>query len=153
MSLYNSKGIHERSELSGNPVLVMGDFNIGGPNPDPNICDGNCGYGDIMDVFRNPRDLWLERTNSTVSGSTHDGQRIDYMFVMTDPYFTNSEYEIFLSGRERIQKVDWKMDDGEPVSDHLGLSATLEIREKVKLPPECPSPINRPNAPKSGDVY
>jgi endonuclease/exonuclease/phosphatase family metal-dependent hydrolase len=147
-----AKGIHDRSELSGNPVLVMGDFNIGGPNPDPYNCDGNCGYGDIMDVLRNPRDLWSERTNPTAPGSTHNGQRIDYMFVMTDPFFSNSEYEIFLSGRERIRIVDWEMDSGEPVSDHLGLSATLEIREKIKLPPECPPPI-RPNPyPQEGEV-
>jgi endonuclease/exonuclease/phosphatase family metal-dependent hydrolase len=26
-----AKGIHERSQKSGNPVIVMGDFNIGGP--------------------------------------------------------------------------------------------------------------------------
>jgi len=135
-----AKGIHDRSELSGNPVLVMGDFNIVGPNPAPSNCNGNCGYGDIMDVLRNPRDLWMERLDSTLPGSTHNGQRIDYMFVMTDPYFSNSKYEIFLSGRERIRTVDWKMDNGEPVSDHLGLSATLEIRERVKQPPECKPP-------------
>jgi hypothetical protein len=89
--------------LSGSPVLVIGDFNIGGSNPSPSVCDGNCGYGDIMDVLRNPRDLWSEKNppGSTVpalSGSTYGvnfpstvGQRIDYMFVMTDPYFFDSE--------------------------------------------------------------
>ncbi len=147
-----AKGIHERSALSGNPVLVMGDFNIGGPNPDANNCAGNCGYSDIMDVFRNPRDLWLERTNTTESGSTHKEQRIDYIFVMTDSFFTNSQQEIFLSGRERIQKVAWEMDDGEAVSDHLGLSATLEIREKV-LPPDCPEPVNCPCDQIGGNKY
>ena len=133
-----AKGIHERSALSGNPVLVMGDFNIGGPNPDANNCAGNCGYSDIMSVLRNPRDLWLERSSTTVCGSTHKEERIDYIFVMTDSFFTNSQQEIFLSGRERIQKVAWKMDDGAPVSDHLGLSATLEIREKVEILPHYP---------------
>ena len=129
-----ARGIHERSGSSGNPVLVMGDFNIGGPNPGPDNCTGNCGYRDIMDVLRNPRDLWMEKSDPTPPGSTHEGQRIDYMLVMTDPYFSNSEYEIFLSDREGITTVDWKMDDGEPVSDHLGLSATLEIRERASQP-------------------
>lgn len=143
-----AKGIHERSENSGNPVLVMGDFNIGGPSPSPSACNGNCGYSDIMDVLRNPRDLWSE-TNPTLPGGTQGvgvssaiGQRIDYMFVMSDPYFYDSKYEIFLAGRDEFEVVDWKMDDGEPVSDHLGLSATLEIRERVEsTPPECTPPI------------
>lgn len=142
-----AKGIHERSQSSGNPVLVMGDFNIGGPNPDANNCKGNCGYSDIMDVFRHPRDLWLEKVNLPIIGTTHKEQRIDYMFVLTDPYFTSSQSELFLSGRERIQLVEWTMDDGAPVSDHLGLSATLEVREKVKVPDKCPAPITCPNAP------
>ena len=131
-----AKGIHERSELSGNPVLVMGDFNIDGPNPDPDDCNGNCGYSDIMDVLRNPRDLWMERIDPTPPGSTHKRRRIDYMFVLTDSFFSNSDYEIFLSAPDGIKRVDWKMDNGEPVSDHLGLSATLEIRERVSQPPD-----------------
>ena len=143
-----AKGIHERSEDSGNPVLVMGDFNIGGPSPSPSACKGNCGYGDIMDVLRNPRDLWSE-TGPTSPGHTHErsvssvvDRRIDYIFVMTDPYFYNSKYEIFLAGRDEFEIVEWEMDDGNPVSDHLGLSATLEIRERVEPPPpECTPPI------------
>lgn len=139
-----AKGIRERSANSGNPVIVMGDFNIGGPSPSPSACNGNCGYSDIMDVLRNPRDLWRE-TGSTLPGGTHEvggssaiGQRIDYIFVMSDPYFYDSKYEIFLAGRDQFEIVDWRMDDGEPVSDHLGLSATLEIRERVEPSlPEC----------------
>ena len=140
-----AKGIHERSQSSGNPVLVMGDFNIGGPNPSPGVCDGNCGYSDIMDVLRNPRDLWSE-TRPQGPGSTHGvdlpttvGERIDFMFVMTDPFFYDSPFEIFLAGRERVSIMAWEMPDGTPVSDHFGLRALLEVRE-ARDPPDCPTP-------------
>lgn len=143
-----ARGIHDRSENSGNPVLVMGDFNIAGPNPSPGACDGNCGYADIMDVLRNPRDLWLE-SSPTGPGSTNSvnlpasvGKRIDFMFVMSDPFFYDSKYEIFLSRnvREPISLVKWTMDDGTPVSDHFGISAILEIRERLDPPKQCPCP-------------
>ena len=70
------------------------------------------------------------------------------MFVMSDPFFYNSKYEIFLSRnvREPISLVQWTMDDGAPVSDHFGISAILDIREKVDLPPQCPA---EPEAPQS----
>jgi len=48
--------IRNNSSRSGNPVIVMGDFNISGP---PNCC-GNEGYEDMMSVLGNPRDLWFE---------------------------------------------------------------------------------------------
>jgi hypothetical protein len=48
--------IEAHSPCSGNPVIVMGDFNIGGP---PTCC-GNQGYEDILTALRNPRDLWWE---------------------------------------------------------------------------------------------
>lgn len=48
--------IAQHSQRSGNPVIVMGDFNIGGP---PTCC-GSKGYADIVEQLGNPRDLWLQ---------------------------------------------------------------------------------------------
>ena len=158
-----AEAIHKHSAESGFPVLVMGDFNIGGPNPSPDNdhCLGNLGYGDIMEVLRNPRDLWLEAhpnkkgstshfDNAEKSGQLMGGEeeRIDYIFVMTDPYFTNSPYELVIKDPEEdevdpekinygVQLVEWTMPeyDGEngefPVSDHKGIEVTLEIRKRL----------------------
>jgi hypothetical protein len=155
-----ARGIHRRSANSGNPVLVMGDFNIGGPNPTASSCDGNTGYGDIMEVLRNPRDLWLE-AHPTQRGSTsvdRPTQRIDYIFLLTDPYFTNSPNDLVLSSASSVKLIDWEMPGysvtetvpvegsvGFPqqtatqfvwkagpfaVSDHLGIEATLEVHRR-----------------------
>lgn len=48
--------IATHSRRSGNPVIVMGDFNIGGPP----ACCGNEGYLDIVSILGAPRDLWWE---------------------------------------------------------------------------------------------
>ncbi len=50
--------IRALSATSGNPVFVMGDFNIGGPLPVSNP-PGHPGYQEIIDVLGNPRDLWF----------------------------------------------------------------------------------------------
>lgn len=147
-----ARGIHERSANSGNPVLVMGDFNIGGPNPTAGQCNGNPGYGDIMEVLRNPRDVWLE-AHPNKSGTTHVGktrQRIDYIFVLTDPYFTNSTRQLVLRNPEQVRLIDWEMpgyhapptnfSSGGPrwiegpfdVSDHIGIEATFEVHHSAK---------------------
>lgn len=55
--------IAQYSRSSGNPVIVMGDFNTGGP---PSCC-GNAGYDDIMAALGSPRDLWLEANTCTGS--------------------------------------------------------------------------------------
>lgn len=147
-----ARGIHERSANSGNPVLVMGDFNIGGPNPTAESCEGNPGYGDIMDVLRNPRDIWLEahpnQRGDTKAGDSH--KRIDFIFVLTDRYFTNSTRQLVLSHPRSVRLIDWKMPGysianslgpfGGPtrvegpfaVSDHYGIEATFEVQRVHK---------------------
>lgn len=66
--------IAQHSRRSGNPVILMGDFNIGGP---PTCC-GPKGYADIMALLGHPRDLWLEEnactthTCDTVPGDCDD---------------------------------------------------------------------------------
>ena len=153
-----ARGIHERSANSGNPVLVMGDFNIGGPNPTADRCNGNPGYGDIMEVLRNPRDIWLE-AHPNESGTTHVGkteQRIDFMFVLTDPYFTNSTRQLVLRRPEQVRLIDWQMpgfnvppvgfNSNGPrwiegpfdVSDHIGIEAMFEVHE---LGPDRPNEV------------
>ncbi len=123
--------IRENSRLSGNPVLVMGDFNIGGPK----TCDGNRGYRDIMEALRYPRDLWMEVRPNDATG-THEGQRIDYVFLVTDPQLTNSPYEVVVDDLRR--HVKWTS-DGERVSDHDGIDVTLEFHDR------CPWDVNHPN--------
>ena len=146
-----ARGIHKRSANSGNPVLVMGDFNIGGPNPSARQCHGNPGYGDIMEVLRNPRDIWLE-AHPNKKGTTHVGktpQRIDFMFVLTDPYFTNSTRQLVLRDPVEVRLIDWQMpgyhvpptnfsssgprwiEGPFDVSDHIGIEATFEVHHSA----------------------
>lgn len=126
------EGIHQRSAGSGFPVLVMGDFNIGGPNPfnTTDSCKGNDGYRDIMNKLGNPRDLWLEANPNKV-GTTHGftnkkPQRIDFMFAPNDPYLVNSQYEISIENNSRIDTIILSN------SDHYGIVAELGIRQKFK---------------------
>ncbi|MBE8232440.1 MAG: hypothetical protein HAW67_01805 [Endozoicomonadaceae bacterium] len=165
-----ANAIHKHSAGSGFPVLVMGDFNIGGPNPSSGSdeCIRNRGYGDIMEVLRNPRDLWLE-AHPNESGATGafglaenpnkkgklgmNGERIDYIFIMTDSYFTNSPYELVIKdSNDSVNLVNWTMpsylyihqnpgngsrlrttriEGPFPVSDHKGIEVSLEIRERL----------------------
>jgi endonuclease/exonuclease/phosphatase family metal-dependent hydrolase len=128
------------SQRSGNPVLIMGDFNIGGPP----TYNGNTGYADLMDILRNPRDLWLEQHDA--DGFTYDceentlldcepgdlSQRIDYVFVMTDPLFTNTKYQIIIPEPNDVRLLKERVVEppyGHHVSDHFGIEATIEIRE------------------------
>lgn len=132
--------IYFNSRHSGNPVIVMGDFNIGGPPS----CAGNRNYQDIMQALDNPRDLWMEN-HPTLPGFTADcainsllrrvssggscqyRERIDYIFVVDSPLLSNSEIEIVARQPRDIQVARILGPDG-PVSDHFGLDATLEIR-------------------------
>ena len=61
--------IAAHSARSGNPVIVMGDFNIGGP---PSCC-GNSGYEDILEALGNPEDLWLKLNTCGDELITHCG--------------------------------------------------------------------------------
>ena len=142
------EGIHERSATSGFPVLIMGDFNIGGPNSEE--CNGNPGYADIMEQLGYPKDVWLE-AHPNETGTTFIGlilrppydelnevlpepdERIDFMFVPDDPYLVNSTYEITIKAPITDQKKDWtvRIRDWNGDSDHNGLEAELEIRRKL----------------------
>ena len=51
--------IAELSALSGNPVIVMGDFNLDGPRRRADVSSFP-EYRHILETLRNPRDLWLE---------------------------------------------------------------------------------------------
>jgi len=195
--------IRTHSPRSGNPVIVMGDFNIGGPP----ACCGNPGYEDITAILGSPRDLWWEahpcgdpvrlfcgdpiaecdhkrpadcHTNECEGfdsppmdncfdrhfddvctlesavcnsfpapeecdgwgGYTRTGchnvidpppfpERIDYIFVLEDPAYSSSAFQVELVD---ARVVNWfvqllSQDDFEriPVSDHLGLEATINI--------------------------
>ena len=132
------EGIHERSASSGFPVLIMGDFNIGGPNPENRTaqkCNGNEGYKDIMEQLAYPKDVWME-AHPNEPGTTHMGktpQRIDFMFIPDDPYLVNSPFEITLKTPVTNQKKDWtvRIRDWNGDSDHHGLEAELEVRRKL----------------------
>ncbi len=129
------EGIHERSAESGFPVIVMGDFNIGGPNPPAEGCLGNPGYTAIMKNLGNPIDVWPQahpgESGSTYNWWNENPRRLDYIFIPNDPYLTNSEYELVLL-HDSVQTVDWGalLNQSNP-SDHRGLKATIEIRQKV----------------------
>lgn len=125
------------------PVLIVGDFNTGGPmtaSEKPPFA-GNGGYHNVVgDALRAPRDLWLEL--GTGDGFTYDcvnnptqkckyRERIDYAFVpehkdMLDPA---SEHVLV---PVKLEVVRWKTDAGLDVSDHYGLDVTLEVRARPK---------------------
>ena len=133
------------SRRSGNPVIVMGDFNIGGPPS----CTGNRNYQDIMQVLDNPRDLWLENhpalpgftadcvNNSLLrrvssGGSCQHQERIDYIFIVDSPALSNSDIQVVVRQPQDIQVARIPGPDG-PVSDHFGLDVTLEIRRPGRV--------------------
>ena len=126
---------------SKNPVLLVGDFNIGGPlsASEKPPYSGNAGYEDIMDAFKSPRDLWLE-SGDGAEGFTYDcatnplgkcgyRERIDYVFLPGDPAFQSASSEFILAPRA-VSVVRWKTPAGIFVSDHYGLDATLELRRR-----------------------
>ncbi len=124
--------IHERSATSGNPVVVMGDFNIGGPNPTFEECVGNSGYAQILQTLGNPVDVW-QQAHPGEAGSTHnwdhatrDPSRIDFIFLVDDPYLANSDFELRIERSEDVAVVDWQ-----GLSDHHGVEATLSLRRKL----------------------
>lgn len=147
--------IQAYSGNSGNPVLIMGDFNIKGPVNAGQEEPVDCGAYDINDsqfddyvelpphygyecilmaALENPRDLWLDnhQDHAAAAGYTSVGgqTRIDYLLVPTDASLTDSPYEIFIRNRDDVKVVKWGTGFGH-VSDHFGVEATLEIREKA----------------------
>ena len=137
-----SNAIHEQSASSGYPVLIMGDFNIGGPNPTASNCGGNDGYDDIMMLLGNPRDLWLEaHSQDSIEGATFNGnlntlaagsyKRIDFIFAPEHPLLTNSEYELVVANPNDVvlNKVSVRFDLWD--SDHFGIEGNFEIRRRI----------------------
>ena len=122
--------IHERSADSGFPVLVMGDFNLGGPNPDMATCEGHDGYDAFIESLGNPMDVWLE-AHPQGNGETHSDERIDMMFIPDDPYLVNSEYKLVIPDSTSIRIQDWSVLGIGPIPDHSGLEADLELRKKL----------------------
>jgi endonuclease/exonuclease/phosphatase family metal-dependent hydrolase len=144
--------ITELSRGSGNPVIVMGDFNIGGA-PSYN---GNGGRDDIERMLRLANDLWADAWpnsdgwtydcagNRLASGCSDRGERIDYIFVPTDPALTSSRYVVTVATRADVKVVRWRTVNARlsaierniiganplPVSDHWGLEAVIEIRDR-----------------------
>lgn len=129
--------IAQESGNSGNPVIVMGDFNLPGPPATPVSGDGlGANYIDLKEALLDPRDLWYENhpnKDGITNGPTEDnlrGQRLDYIFVATDPYLTNNPYSVFIRNRADVSVATGFGD----VSDHRGVSATIEIRSHLTLP-------------------
>ena len=123
--------IAEESGNSGNPVIVMGDFNLPGPPATPDSGDGyGASYIDLKEALLDPRDLWIENhpnEDGITSGPTVDnlrGQRLDYIILPTDPYLTNNPYSVFIRNRADVRVAT----DFGPVSDHRGVAVTVEIR-------------------------
>ena len=135
--------ISQRSRNSGNPVIVMGDFNIDGAATQ----NGNAGYDDILDAFHHPRDLWREN-HPLENGYTTDncwinpptdctdgGERIDFIFILDDKYFSNSRFNLTVAVADDVKVKDWRWTTVNyphfhRVSDHFGVEATLEVRER-----------------------
>ncbi|MDB9786645.1 endonuclease/exonuclease/phosphatase family protein [Bacteriovoracaceae bacterium] len=129
------------SATSGNPVIVMGDFNIGGS---PTF-RGNDGHEDINNILKRPHDLWTEvrpitngfsfdcETNLTAQDQDRgctSRMRIDYIYSITDPSLTNSPYLIKIGRQSDVDLLKLKTITGFHVSDHFGLFANIEIRDK-----------------------
>jgi len=137
----------------GNPVIVAGDFNIGGPRnqierqkhlaePVEIPYRGNSGYEKIIKLFDYPRDVWLEKNssmepidsytydcyrNTTTKKHCEDFYRIDYLFIPTSLKFQNPNYKIEIV---ESKVTRWKTDSGIDVSDHYGVEATLNIYKR-----------------------
>lgn len=132
-----ARKIRENSRNSGNPVIVMGDFNIGGA---PSY-RGNDGHEDVANILKRPKDLWLEvragedgytfdcLANNTTSGCDYQN-RVDYIYHVTDPYFTNSPYMVKIKTKNDVRLVRTKTRSGQDASDHYGVGARLEFRDK-----------------------
>lgn len=127
----------------GHPVLIVGDFNTGGPMTatEKPPYKGNAGYANIMDALYNPRDLWLELNGAGgTDGYTYDcpnnsivkckyRERIDYILLPEHKKVLADSSEHYLLP-VKIDVVRWKTAGGGNVSDHFGLDATLEVRER-----------------------
>lgn len=114
-----------------NPILIVGDFNTGGPmtKAEKPPYKGNGGYANVMDAMRDPRDLWLEL--GTGAGDTSDKERIDYVLLPEHPKVLSPDSAFVLAPRS-VEVARWQTPAGKRVSDHFGLDATLEVRRRPK---------------------
>lgn len=133
-----AKLIAANSSGSGNPVIVLGDFNIEGPP----MAGGE--YGTILKLLGRPRDLWLE-DGGTDPGYTYDcfgnavaalrgcdyRARIDYLWIVSGGGLSNSAYEVKVE-KGNVRKVEWHTESRErlPVSDHYGVEALFSIERR-----------------------
>jgi len=153
-----AKLVGARSSASGNPVFVMGDFNIAAAPR----AGGE--YSAILQELRNPRDLWLAN-NPSDPGFTYDcltnalaalrrcdlQTRFDYLWMVTDRSLSNSDYQVSLDNGQAVRLVTWHTEGPHPlpVSDHYGVEVTLRVERKpaakssrevpIRLAASCPS--------------
>ena len=148
-----SRMIKSRSAVGGNPVVVLGDFNIEG-------IDEGAEYRTIRRVLGNPRDLWLE-AGPPDPGYTYECSqnavaalrgcdyrvRIDYIWIVSSPGVINNP-ELKVSA-EDMRKVEWHTagPDPLPVSDHYGVEVSLSLERENHLPPPILDPEKRRTAP------
>ena len=134
-----AKLVAAKSSASGNPVLVLGDFNVAGPP------HAGGEYSAILQALRNPRDLWLAN-NPSDPGFTYDclanavaalrgcdyQARLDYLLIVTDRSLSNSDYQVNLDKEQAVRRVTWNTEGRHPlpVSDHYGVEATLWVERK-----------------------
>lgn len=132
----------QASQAAGDasPVLLVGDFNTGGPlsAAQKPPYSGNGGYDDVMAALGRPRDAWLELVGSGgPDGYTYDcatdhaqscteRERIDYVLVPESPKVLAPSASYVLEPRS-IRVVRWKTPAGGDISDHYGLDATLDV--------------------------
>ena len=139
---------------SDNPVVLLGDFNIGGPvnltekeKHIENSVDapyrGNIGYEKMLTHMQQPTDVWLEVNkdlhssqsftfdcyrNRTTYQSCEDRYRIDFIFIPKSYRYQSGKHIIEVESSEIVR---WKTDSGQDVSDHYGVEATLKIYETL----------------------
>ena len=134
-----AKLVAVKSSASGNPVLVLGDFNVAGPP------HAGGEYRAILQALRKPRDLWLAN-NPSDPGFTYDclanavaalrdcdyQARLDYLLIVTDRSLSNSDYQVNLDKEHAVRRVTWSTEGQHPlpVSDHYGVEATLSVERK-----------------------
>lgn len=142
-----------KGDHRSNPILLAGDFNIGGPrnnkekekymkDPIKNKLPGNPGYEWIVDYFEDSfRDLWLEVNRWNLPyGYTYDCEfnnildckyqnRLDYFFVIEDKFVKSiATHAVKVKSMQMLNY--WKTPKGLHVSDHFGLDLTLEFIPK-----------------------
>ena len=135
---------------SGNPVIVIGDFNIGG-SPSYN---GNRGSNDIERMLRSANDLWMDAW-PRFDGWTYDcaSNRLASGCSDRESGSTTSSCQPIrrspragtpsVATRADVKVVRWRtvrerLSDSSatiganplPVSDHWGLEAVIEIRDR-----------------------